>query len=428
VADTVTEQHGADSSLPPATVAVLLESALRARKNGNMPAARALLRALSVQHPHTPKIWLALATVAETRIEQRRALERVVALDPQNVPAQRGLARMSALSPSAQITPLASTPAAPAPAPSARDGGAPKLSAATVGDQVDHHGAGDGLATVVEQAPGVVGVGATTAAVLEIAPGPTLTPTAPTPENAAPSLRWPLYLIIALSILTVLIAAIVIHGPRFFATAEPTPSPGLSDVATALPVLNAPISAPALDATGEPADRATTAAAAEATGTSATATLQSTVAPPSPSPLPQPTPRQVLAPGEVVKQGQWHAILFRPQDVVSLDGSIGSLQPRGRFVLALVAVGNDGQAPALLPHDLFALIDGAGHRYAPLPAASTAYLNSYGRGQHGDLSMEDAIPSDGGNKSVPLIFDLPPGARALYLVVGVRDAGWAIGQ
>ena len=143
-------------------------------------------------------------------------------------------------------------------------------------------------------------------------------------------------------------------------------------------------------------------------------------------PSPQPTPRQTLAPGQIIQQGQWHAILIRPEDALELDGSIGSFQPRGRFVLALVAVGNDGQVPARLPDDLFALVDSSGKRYAPLPQISTAYLNTYGRGQHGDLSMEDPIPSDGGNKSVPLIFDVPPGMRPLYLLAGDSAAGWPI--
>jgi hypothetical protein len=127
-----------------------------------------------------------------------------------------------------------------------------------------------------------------------------------------------------------------------------------------------------------------------------------------------------------VEQGSWHAILIRPEDAVVLDGSIGSFQPSGRFVLALLAIGNDGPAPAQLPNDLFVLVDGSGKRYAPLPQISTAYLNTYGRGQHGDLSQEDMIPSDGGNKSVPLIFDVPPGARPLYLIVGDAPLGWQI--
>ena len=130
----------------------------------------------------------------------------------------------------------------------------------------------------------------------------------------------------------------------------------------------------------------------------------------------------------MIRQGAWHAVLLRPDDAIPLEGSIGDLQPRGRFVLALVAVGNDGAAPAPLPADFFALVDRAGNYYAPLPAASTAYLNVYGRGQRGDLSLEDQIPADGGNKSVPLIFDVPTTAGELYLVVKGNAAGWPIRQ
>ena len=144
--------------------------------------------------------------------------------------------------------------------------------------------------------------------------------------------------------------------------------------------------------------------------------------------MPEPTRPPGLAPGTVVKHGQWSVVLLRPDYAVLLDGSIGALQPRGRFLLALVAVANDGAAPARLPADLFVVVDRDGNRYQPLPAASTAYLDAYGRGQRGDLSMEDMIPADGGNKSVPLIFDVPERARGLTLLVSGETKGWAIGQ
>src|SRR5215212_5382794 len=53
---------------------------MRARKSGNLAASRALLRALATQQPDLPQVWLVLATVAETRAEQRHALEQVLAL------------------------------------------------------------------------------------------------------------------------------------------------------------------------------------------------------------------------------------------------------------------------------------------------------------------------------------------------------------
>jgi len=122
----------------------------------------------------------------------------------------------------------------------------------------------------------------------------------------------------------------------------------------------------------------------------------------------------------------WHAGLLRPEHAVLLDGSIGALQPRGRFVLALVAVINDGAAPARMPPDLFTLVDNRGNRYLPQPAASTTYLNTYGRGLRGDLSMEQDIPPGDGIRSVPLIFDVPESAGGLILHVDDAPLGWPI--
>jgi hypothetical protein len=135
----------------------------------------------------------------------------------------------------------------------------------------------------------------------------------------------------------------------------------------------------------------------------------------------------VLAPGEVVVLKPWHASLLRPDYAMLLDGAIGSLQPHGRFALALVAVGNDGTTPTRIPETLFTLQDRQNNRYTALPAASTAYLNTYGRGQRGDLSLEEDIPPGGSNLSIPLIFDIPADARDLTLHVGDQPLGWPIG-
>ena len=419
MADTVIEPNPA-GALPPVSVAALLESAMRARKSGNLAASRALLRALAAQQPDLPQVWLVLATVAETRAEQRHALEQVLALDPRSEPAQRGLARMSAVE---------AAPAAPA--------------AATNGQQRDHDLPLPAMATAGTAAPAIAQPAASVRAPDGVAAPAAFargeyaeaTRTAPglrsadiAPAQAARDLRWPLYLVIGISALVVLIAAILIRGAEFTAALRPAPT-------AALPVIGATAQAgaPALDTTIAPASASENAPESGAATLPALAIAaptvglpQPTAAPPTPTTSPLPTPRQALAPGEVVEYGQWHAILIRPEDAVALDGSIGSFQPNGRFVLALLAIGNDGPAPARLSDDLFVLVDGSGKRYAPLPQISTAYLNAYGRGQHGDLSMEDMIPSDGGNKSVPLIFDVPPSARPLYLLVGDSSVGWPI--
>jgi len=412
VADTIPKPNSVDA-LPPVSVAALLERALRARKSGDIAAARALLRALTAQQPDLSHAWLVLATVAETRAEQRTALERVLALDPHNQPARRGLERISQAATSA-----------PAATGNGRhpDHGAARAAIddrRTVNPTVDH------VAPARAVAPDRFTPG-DQAEAARVAPA--LRSVEAAPERAARAVRWPLYLVIGVAALVVLIAASLIRGSEFMAMLRPAPT-------AALPVLGAATSvvAPALDITAAPAAAQAPAARAAtlpalANPTAAPALPPPTAPLPTPVPSPLPTPRQTRVPGEIVQQGQWHAILIRPQDAVVLDGSIGSFQPRDRFVLALVAVGNDGQAPARLPDDLFTLVDGAGNRYAPLPQVSTAYLNTYGRGQHGDLSMEDPIPSDGGNRSVPLIFDVPLSARPLYLLAGDSSVGWPIIQ
>jgi hypothetical protein len=398
------------------SVAALLESAMRARKSGNLAASRALLRALARQQPDLPQVWLVLATVAETRAEQRHALEQVLALDPRSELAQRGLARMGTVK-AASAAPAVATNGQP------RDRGIPLSAVASSGTAAPAiaQPASPLPAPDLVAAPTSFALGENTAAT-RAAPGLRTADVAP--ARAARDIRWPLHLVIGMSALVLLIAAILIRGSEFTAALRPAPT-------AALPVLDVTTQAiaPVLDTTTAPAVAPESVAAtlpALATVTPTAGRPQPTAAPPTAIPSPLPTPRQTLAPGEIVEQGQWHAILIRPEDAVALDGSIGSFQPNGRFVLALLAIGNDGQAPTRLPDDLFALVDGSGKRYASLPQLSTAYLNTYGRGQHGDLSMEDPIPSDGGNKSVPLIFDVPPSVHPLYLLIGDSSKGWPI--
>jgi hypothetical protein len=376
--------------LPPETVTALLESAGRTRRNGNIPGARALLRALSAQAPDDQRIWLALALVAETRMEQRRALERVIALDPQNPLARRGLSRIG-------------------------EAAAPPV--------------GDTIRTVRPAPPQPHANGHATLAAESAHAAPTLTPIMPTPEERVRTLRWPMYAVAGASLLLVLLAAVLIR-PELFLRPRPLDAPAPTASNT---LLNAPTAAQPLPTlalrTAAPAAAATAQQPVATPFTRPSPALVATPTAPLPSPIPPASPAPsppALALGEVVKQGQWHAVLIRPSDAVLLDGSIGTAQPRGRFLLVLLAIGNDGSTPASIPGDLFAVLDRAGTRYTPLPAMSTAYLDAYGRGVRGDLSLEDTIPPDGSNRSVPLIFDVPAGATDLSLVVKGQAKGWAI--
>ncbi|MBK9944041.1 MAG: hypothetical protein IPP13_20775 [Kouleothrix sp.] len=374
------ESNSSRVELLPEQVAALLDRAQQARKRGDLPAARALLHALAAHRPEMPQVWMVLAAVAETRAEQRHALERVIALDPQNPLAQRGLARINAATPAPAAAAIQAPTAPPPQLPTPAEEFAP--------------------AAVQSVAAARPGVGS----------APLLTPTTPTAAERARAIRWPLYLVIAVAALIALAALWWLRSTDA-PTAAPAATPALPGVVAA-PTPAAATAAALLD-TAPAVDAATTVLPTPARPTSAPTSVATLV----------PT----LVVGRVVASEQWHAVLLRPDDAVPIDGSISTFQPQGRFWLALVAIGNDGAAPARMPADLVVLIDRSGQRYLPQPALSTAYLAAYGRGQRGDLSMEDEIPADGGNKSIPLIFDLPPSARELTLVVRGSVAGWPVG-
>ncbi len=65
-------------------LAALLQTVRRRQHQGDQVGARVVLRALAIQQHDDPRIWLALATVATSRDEQRQALEQAISLDPQN--------------------------------------------------------------------------------------------------------------------------------------------------------------------------------------------------------------------------------------------------------------------------------------------------------------------------------------------------------
>jgi tetratricopeptide repeat protein len=390
-------EHSHPNHLPPEMLAALLQSVRRRQQRGDTAGARVVLHALAAQQPDDPRIWLALATVAETRDEQRQSLERALTLDPQNDLARRALERFDGSN---------GTPAASAP-----------------------HAHGPSEQTPLAQIPAISGTAESARP-------------ATTDDNLARAIRWPLYLVIGIAVVLVLIAAVALQFAPSPVAQLPAPTPALPDAGAATEP--AAVSAPASPLPAGESEPATAAGAAPASpsvapipttqpATIATTPVQTAAPPPTapptpPSPTPSPTAQPRLAPGAVVELKPWHVSLLRPDYAVLLDGAIGTLQPRGRFALALIAIGNDGAAPARIPTDLFTLQDRQGNRYQPLPNASTAYLNTYGRGQRGDLSMEEDIPPGGGNVSVPLIFDVPPNARDLTLHVGGQSLGWAIGS
>jgi hypothetical protein len=379
IEETPTHNH-----LPPEMLASLLRTVRRRQQSGDTIGARVVLRALAAQQPDDPRIWLALATIVETRDEQRQALERALTLDPQNALARRALERFT-------------ISGVQAPSPAAN--GAPTA----------------GAAQFAQASPSI-----------PVIPVQTDIESAPPPDDQpAQVIRWPLFVVIGAAVALVLIVAALQSALPPTAQA-PTPTLALPGaVEDVQPTLDAQ---PASPAASPLIPTTNTIAATGVVDAPATNALPNPTAPAPTTAIPTLSPTTpALAPGEIVVQKPWHASLLRPDYAVLLDGAIGALQPRGRFVLALVVVGNDGAAPARIPADLLTLVDAQGNSYQPVPAASTAFLATYGRGQRGDLSMEEEIPNGGGNVSVPLIFDVPPTARGLTLRVSGAPVGWPVG-
>lgn len=358
----------------------LLRVGVKAVRSGNTAAARGLFRALAREYPHDPRVWLGLAGSASDREEQRYALEQVIALDPQNAGARNALARLdAALPPSVDLEP-ATLPPPPPPEPP------PAI------DPVDNP-------TFVVEAR------------REPEPAVTAAPPADDPRVG----HFPLLNRIALGVIgaLALILLLLLFWPRIAPQPEATPPPTAllsTPVATGVP---APTAATDILPTTAP----TSGAALPTTGT--TPTL---AAPTLPAATPTPA---VLPLGAVIEVDGWRATLLRPDYALLLDGAIGELQPTGRFVLALMAVGNGAAEPRTLPNDLFTLTDSLQRSYTPLPNASSIYLATYGR-EFGDQALEEPFAAQSGMLSIPLLFDVPPDADGFTLTLRNSGPGWPI--
>jgi hypothetical protein len=386
----------------------LLKLGADAARSGNRPAARSLFLALSREHPHDVRVWIGLAGVAASRNEQREALERIVALDPDHERARQALARLNGdapAPPSPRVTPLLVELPRPLPAEDEELG----------------------TAVVVEPR----------------------SPTLDDDTQPAPA-PFPVLNVIAMAVILLLLAALgVLLGRALLDGARPQPAPTATPGLILQPTPGGaagpsgststqPPGVTAAPATATPAETATsparaTAATVESTAPAAAATSRAqptaATAPARATAVPTPAQNLTLPMGTPLDYDGWTAVLVRPDYAVPLDGAIGELRPTGRFVLAVVAVSNNSPTPRVIPPDMFALVDAAGRSFAPVPGASTAYLALYERAQRGDLALEDTFEPVVGLRSVPVIFDVPLDAAGLRLTVkGAGPAGWPVGE
>ena len=424
--------------LSAAAVRSLLTTAARLRQQGDIQRARVLLRALVAQRPDDPRVWRALADVAESEEERRAALRRVVLL-----------VRASSAPPPAGSSPSAAAPPATPPPVTLSP---PSVATAPSPDPLPSSPAAPSAAPSVQRAvatpppPSV-------AASQSVPSAPVDQTSTVRPERTAlPFPRRYAWIGIAITGAALLIVAGLLANVRFPATnVRPEPTPPLAtleatgDAASAAPSPDvpppSPIAAAATPVAPSPATVAPTGAPVTPIVPSLPAsTLAPTFPPPPASTLaptgapvtptvslpPTSTPAPTLPPGTVILRDVWTLTLLRPDHAVVLNGPIGSRQPNGRFILALVAVGNGGATEAVAPETLFALVDHRGNRYLPEPALSTLYLETFGRGVYGDFSLGEAIPTGIGQVSVPVIFEVPVDARGLSLHLGDSVAGWPV--
>ncbi|NWF81334.1 MAG: hypothetical protein HXY37_15030 [Chloroflexi bacterium] len=353
----------------------LLVMATDLARGGNPGGARTLFLALTREHPQDPRPWLGLAAATASTDERRQALERALALDPANQQAHQALQRLVARD-AATIAALAPPDAAAAPAPRA-------------------------LPVAAE-------------------------------EDAEPERNpFPLLNLIMAGIIVLLLAALgFVIGRALLAGNQTIAAPTAPARPTTRPAASAPPLAPP-----SPLPTATTPPTPLPPTAVPTSAAVAVVVPTVPELAPSPTlpPASPTAPiplplGTVVDYDGWSATLLRPDYAVTLDGAIGDLRPAGRFVLAVVAVSNNGPTPRVIPPELFVLRDSAGRSYSPVPGASSAYLALYQRAQRGDLALEDSFAPGSGMRSVPLLFDVPPDASGLQLLVpGAGPTGWPVG-
>ncbi|MGQ9927759.1 MAG: hypothetical protein ACUVS4_12930 [Chloroflexaceae bacterium] len=371
----------------------LLALASGLAQGGNTGNARTLFVALTREYPQDARPWLGLAAVAASPDERRVALERVLALDPNNIHARSALQRL-----------------------------------------IEQNGRSEATAGVD-----------TALLVSEALPFPeppepaTTIPVAPSEpgEEEGEQTPFPLLnaimsgvILMLLVILGVVIARALLDG-RLAANAPVAPMAAGrqpdTPVAAVTRAAVAPLASPPPVSTADAAPTSLPAilplpGAADGDPTvvlAPTLTLSPTL-PVAPAPLPM---------GTVVDYDGWSVTLLRPDYAVTLDGAIGDLRPSGRFVLTVVAVSNNQPQPRRLPPDLFLLRDASGRAYPPVPGASSAYLALYDRAQRGDLALEDEFAPTSGMRSVPLLFDVPPDAGGLLLLVpGAGPAGWPVGE
>lgn len=420
----------------------ILQLGIEAAREGNRDEARSLFSLLTRQEPDNLQAWLWLAGVAETPDERRAALERVIAIDPGNEMASKGLTAMGVTPAGAQSVPVApvlpttpdfddefeSTPAAPAIYTNLSD---EERYAAELDNAFDDYDAVEKVGGSVRNTPTSYGDDETVAAVgagsardrIASRRNARARQLIDEDDDEAPPRRngfSPLALALGGIILLGLLGLILwnVFSPRgddggvagsATATALASGGAGAGTAGTATPDGGGVGVVPTTDAPVEilpyPAPGDATPAPAE------TPAVQPPVGGDQPDPVTA-NPAQVAV-GTPIEANGFTFTFPSATFAASLGGTIGSqVAQNGRFVVVLVALSNATGTEQVVPANLFVLKDAQGRVFTTNSAASEAYVIP---GVNADLSLEDPLPANSLAYNTALVFDVAPDSTGLVL-------------
>ena len=462
----------------------ILQLGIEEARSGNREEARNLFELLTRQEPNNSTAWLWLAGVADNTDQRRAALQRVLELDPNNDMARRGLESLGVASTSA---PVVSSPAvdvdtsmdrtvapvahveevAPPPEPVrpveiTRDRSADEQFADELDSAFDDYDALPRAETqprrVIEPTPigsreddRPTATGRRSVSRLEIEDDDY----EPVRSGPSPILWAALILGLVLVLGWLLMQFLGNRNPvatrptnvvatRVVATVgatsgEATAIPGaVAPGATAAPGATTPGEATAIPGAAAPGE-ATAAPGATAPG-EATA-VPGTAAPATPGeatavpggagavPAGPVTPAEQANPASVdigtrLEANGWAYSFPNTNYAVYIGNQAAGQTAQGEFLHVLMVVANNSGTPQNIPADFFVLKDAQGRVHNALPELSNALVQ---RGVNADVGMQDAVPANGSDTSMYLVFDVPKDATDLTLFARGNPAqGWKL--
>lgn len=434
----------------------ILQLGIEAAREGNRDEARSLFSLLTRQEPDNTQAWLWLAGVADSPDERRAALERVVALDPANDMARKGLEALG-VDPDgvsvARVAPVA-VPVMDAPTYAPDPVGAPlndeERYASELDSAFDEYDAVEKVGGTPRNNP--TGYAADddanpTAAASAYAGSTardridsrrnsrTRTLVEEDDDTLQPRRSGPSSLALLIGgIIAALIIGFLLW--QFLGNRGDDTTVAANATAAAQATANAggvggsgvgsgtaTAGGGGTDTTPNPDSGATNGSGGitntgELTNTGGlTPTAPVETAPPPPpagnNPDPATANPQVVGVGTPLTAAGWNYTFPNATYAALLGGATGNQTAQnGRFVVVLAFVANTTGTAQVIPADLFVLKDAQGRVYATNAAASRAYTQP---GINADKSLEDQLPADGVSYSVALVFDVNPGATNLVL-------------